>query len=88
MEASTMFKRHEQERCEVIGCTEPGTYYQLVECDATRTTAAETTIKGRATISSVCEAHSKTERASQSSIDNTRQLLAARGIVNARRASP
>jgi hypothetical protein len=78
MEAPTVFKRNRQERCEVIGCDQPATYFQFVECDATRTRAARTTIPGRATVATVCEEHSRTERASDFSIQNTRQLLEAR----------
>jgi hypothetical protein len=73
-----MFKRKRQERCEVVGCDQPATYFQLVECDAARTSAARVTMPGRATIASVCEEHSRTERASDFSIANSRQVMAAR----------
>ena len=72
-----MFKRKRQ-RCEVIGCDQPATYFQLVECDAARTRAVRVTMPGRATIAKVCEEHSRTERASDFSIANSRQVIAAR----------
>jgi hypothetical protein len=64
--------------CQVISCEEPATYFQLVECDATRYRDIKRTIRGRATIAELCEEHSRTERASRFSIDNSSQVLKAR----------